>query len=321
MMWTGALLASYAIALGTGGAFALRRAAWADRAPRLGLLAWQVLSLSVLLAIALSGLVMISPGLGAQDDLSMLVSSFTMLGQGHFSHAASALWCLAFIGVATATIGTVAIAALRAFFRSRRDRSAHLAQLAVVGSHDALTGATVVDHPIAAAYCLPGRNPAVVMTTAAMDVLDAAELSAVLEHERAHLRGRHDLILAASGALRRSLGFIPLFRWGHPEQARLLELIADDAAAGTASRRTVATAMLHMAESAVRLPALGAGGSHAAERVERMLRPSRPLSRVQACVAAVLLAVIAIVPVGLALAPAATAAGLEACGPAGPSMS
>ena len=41
-----------------------------------------------------------------------------------------------------------------------------------------------------AAYCVPGRPATIVLTSGALAVLDPAQLTAVLAHERAHLAGR-----------------------------------------------------------------------------------------------------------------------------------
>lgn len=45
------------------------------------------------------------------------------------------------------------------------------------------------------AYCLPGAGDRIVLTQAALDRLGPPELTAVLEHEQAHLDQRHDLLL------------------------------------------------------------------------------------------------------------------------------
>ena len=88
-----------------------------------------------------------------------------------------------------------------------------------------------MEHPAAVAYCLPGRVGTIVLTTAALAALDDAELAAVLAHERAHLRGRHHLVLAAASALAQTLPFLPGLCTAQTELARLLEMIADDKAA------------------------------------------------------------------------------------------
>lgn len=321
MLWTAGLLAVYTLVIGTVGAALLRSTAWASRAPRLAVVVWQILSLSVLLAVALAGVLMLSPGPGAHTDWDGLVWSIQMLSQGNFADAAPALWCALIVTASTLVLTRVSVVVIRHFLGSRRQRARHLRQLALLGRTDGHFGAVVIEHPTAVAYCMPGPSPTVVLTSAAVELLDGQELYAVLEHEKAHLRGRHDLILAWSGGLSRALRVFPLFRWAHEEQSRLLEMVADDAAARRASPLTVASAMLHMAESSVRLPALGAGGGNAPERMNRMLVPARPLARWQTALVAVTVAAAALLPLGIAVAPALATSDLQACGLAGPSPS
>jgi len=79
---------------------------------------------------------------------------------------------------------------------------------------------------------LPARSArTVVLTSAAVAALSDDELGAVLDHERAHLRGRHHLAVAAAAALVATMPILPLFRWARTELACLLEMIADDDAA------------------------------------------------------------------------------------------
>lgn len=47
------------------------------------------------------------------------------------------------------------------------------------------------------AYCLPGVRGRVVVSEGTLDSLAEAEVAAILGHERAHLRARHDLVLEA----------------------------------------------------------------------------------------------------------------------------
>ena len=61
--------------------------------------------------------------------------------------------------------------------------------------------AVVLDAPQRAAYCVPGRPAAIVLTSGALAVLDRAQLGAVLAHERAHLTGRHHLLITLSRGL------------------------------------------------------------------------------------------------------------------------
>ena len=90
--------------------------------------------------------------------------------------------------------------------------------------------AFVLDAARPAVYCVPGRPPTIVLTTGALAVLDPEQLAAVLAHERAHLAGRHHLLLAVTRSLAAVAPFVPLFARGAAEVARLAEMRADDAA-------------------------------------------------------------------------------------------
>jgi Zn-dependent protease with chaperone function len=108
-------------------------------------------------------------------------------------------------------------------------------------------GATVVlDAPQPAAYCVPGRPAAIVLTSGALAVLDRAQLGAVLAHERAHLAGRHHLLISLSRGLAASFPRVPVFTRGPAEVARLAEMCADDAAARRTGRPALLSALLAM---------------------------------------------------------------------------
>lgn len=129
------------------------------------------------------------------------------------------------------------------------------------------------------------------------------------------MRERHDLILATSRGLERAWRGVPHFPLGGiEEQKRLLELAADDAAARHGARRTVASAMVRMAESPIPLPALGAGGADVVARVDRMLAPHRPMGLPAMTAVVATLVLVAALPLLAAAVPLATTAGLQACG-------
>jgi Zn-dependent protease with chaperone function len=134
--------------------------------------------------------------------------------------------------------------------------------------------AIVLDAPQPAAYCVPGRPATIVLTTAALAILDDDQLSAVLAHERAHLAGRHHLLTGLSRGLAAVLPAVPLFARGPQEVARLAELRADDAAARRSGRRPLVAALLAMGTgTAVPAAALGATGGATLARVQRLLSP------------------------------------------------
>lgn len=118
------------------------------------------------------------------------------------------------------------------FVITARSRSRHHAASArIIGRRVAGVDGLVVDAPQKMAYCLGGRPATVVITSAAVAALDRPQLDAVLAHERAHLAGRHHLLLAAVRALAVSLPRIRLFSVAHTEIVTLLEMCADDTAA------------------------------------------------------------------------------------------
>jgi Zn-dependent protease with chaperone function len=123
----------------------------------------------------------------------------------------------------------------------------------------------------------------VVLTSGAIAALDDRKLAAVLAHERAHLRGHHHLVVAATKVLRSAFPFVPAFRWAHDEVGRLVELVADDVAARHCGPRVLADALVTLAadgEPHTTPPiALGAYGSAVAARLQRLLTPTPSLGR------------------------------------------
>jgi Zn-dependent protease with chaperone function len=139
-----------------------------------------------------------------------------------------------------------------------------------------VSAAVVLDAAQRVAYCVPGRRATIVVTSAALAVLDPAQLTAVLAHERAHLAGRHHLLIALTRALAASFPAVPLFTRGPAEVARLAELCADDAAARRSGRPALITALLAMGTgAAVPAAALAATACAVTARVQRLLEPPR----------------------------------------------
>jgi len=129
-----------------------------------------------------------------------------------------------------------------------------------VGRADRRLGAVVVDYGEPAAYSLPGAHQPIVLTTAAIEALDDAQLTAVLAHERAHQRGHHHLLVLVAGSLAAAFPRVPAFRHGHERVTYLVELLADDEAAKTTSRLKAAEALLALGAPALAAPlTLGAG--------------------------------------------------------------
>ena len=139
----------------------------------------------------------------------------------------------------------------------------------------------VLDHPVAAVYCLPGRaprgRPRVVFTTGALDRLDDGELAAVLAHEHAHLTERHDLVAMPFLAWMTAFPWFPGVRRAKTSVAVLLELVADDRALRVADPAALASALARIGGGDNTAPAgaLAITGGGVLLRVQRLLHPPR----------------------------------------------
>ena len=114
------------------------------------------------------------------------------------------------------------------------------------------------------------------MTTGALRCLDDRQLEAVLAHERAHLSGRHHLVLTFASALQEAFPAVGFFAVAARQIGELIEVAADDAAIRREHRLTLAGALLAVATAGVPAGALGAGGTAAAQRIRRLIDPPHP---------------------------------------------
>ena len=194
-----------------------------------------------------------------------------------------------------------------------RDRRRHRALLSLLAHGDPkVPGALVVDYPAAAAYCVPGLRSRIVISAGTLDLLDQAELAAVLAHERAHLRERHDLVLLPFTALARAFPWSVLVQRSYASVALLVEMLADDHAARQRPARELVTALIRV--GAAGTPGTPAGTLAAAEegaegeggvtaRVERLLTPAPGLSLAALILITSTAAALVVVPAALLVMP------------------
>jgi Zn-dependent protease with chaperone function len=211
--------------------------------------------------------------------------------------------------LAGAVVARTALAAFGHVRTAGRQALRHAQTARLAGHREPALGAVVVEHPQPAAYCVAGRCPTVIVTTAAMAALDSGQLDAVLAHERAHLAGRHHALKAAARVGRQVLPFLPLLRDAQAQVTRLAELQADDAAIRAADPRALATALVVLATPAhpAPAPALAAAATDALQRIHRLLGPAEPLGRLRRHLLRATAATLALAPVLVALTPAVAA--------------
>ena len=296
------------VAIGSAfGASALVKASWPRRSPAAAILLWQALGLASGLAAVgtLIGLAMPASTVGVvrsvlragalirAGDVFRLAGMFGAAGGTPMIIVAVRLTCLAAGLALLASLCWVLLAASAAALQARRRQRALLTLLA--HGDPKVPGALVVDYPTAAAYCLPGLRSQIVVSVGTLELLGRGELAAVLAHERAHLRERHDLVLLPFIALLRAFPKSATCTDAHRAVALLIEMLADDHALRARPARELVSALVRFGTAGT-CPApagtLAAGEGEVAARVTRLMLPVRPLPTAAVlaiCLAAALL--------------------------------
>ncbi|MDT0276082.1 M56 family metallopeptidase [Blastococcus goldschmidtiae] len=288
-------------------------AGWTDRSPRLAVAAWQAASAGVLVSVVLAGLALLVPAGAVADGLASILDACAATIAAVYGSPGQLAAVLAGVLLSGGVLLRLSWVAVRTRLRDQRERRRLRATILAGARPEQSLGAVLLDSDHAAAFCLPGRLRTVVVTTAALHTLSADELAAVLAHERAHLRGRHHLAVGAARILDRAFPGMPLFSRSRAEIERLVELLADDAAARRVNRVEVASALVTLAGMRAPAPALAAAQGAGVLRVARLLRPAAPLGAAQRMVAATSAVLVVAGPVALATWPLVSAVSSGLC--------
>lgn len=283
-------------------------ATWTDRAPRLAVCAWQAISVGIVTAAVLAGLTLIVPASAISGGLAAFLDACATTIAHVYSSPGRVPGLVLGGLLAVAVPSRLALMALRQVARNRVERR-RLRFSVLLGAHRSRhLGAHVVDCQQAAAFCIPGRHATIVLTTAALERLSADELAGVLAHERAHLRGRHHVPVSAARILARAFPRLPVFRHARAETERLVELVADDAAAREVDRVEVASALVSLAGMKAPTVVMAAAQAAGAVRVNRLLEPAQPLAPIHRFIAVVSAVFVTAAPLAVALWPLLAAA-------------
>ncbi len=249
----------------------LARAAWPLRAPRAAVVLWQAIALAAVLSAFSAGLALavrlFVPNVEGRPTAD-IGQQIAVLGWP--------VW-LASVAVLAGTLligARLIVAVVEVAIGTRRRRARHRMIVDLLGeSRRELDGVRVLDVPEPLAYCLPGVRSRVVLSRGTLSALDEPELAAILGHERAHLRARHDLVLEAFIAVHTA--FPRFVRSGSALNAvrLLVELLADDAALRAAGPKPLARALVTCACGPTPAGALAAGGPSTVIRVRRLSGP------------------------------------------------
>ncbi|WP_152365283.1 M56 family metallopeptidase [Microlunatus speluncae] len=248
--------------------------------PRAAVVLWQAGTVAALVSVIGAGVLIALPIMGdpglvlrlppAEAMITVLVAAFTAIVIGRL------IWSLIMVGADTSA-------------RRRRHRVA----VDLLGRTDetrSIRGLRILAEKLPMAYCLPGlRESRVVLSAGALDRLSEDEVTAVLEHEAAHVRARHDLVLDAFQALHRAFPVMVRSEMPWLRSQLLVEMLADDAARRRTGPLPLARALVAMAGAPSPSAALAAGDRDIALRVARLAHPDPPPKRRHALAALVYL--------------------------------
>jgi Zn-dependent protease with chaperone function len=254
----------------------LARATWPLRAPRAAMVLWQAVALAAVLSAFSAGIAIatrvLMPGPDGRPTASII---------GAAGRLGWPLWT-AYIAVFALTVlvgARLMIAVVQVVIANRRRRAHHRMVVDLVGvGHDAplaqrrtrTRDLRILDVPQPIAYCLPGVRSRVVVSEGTLTTLADDEVAAILTHERAHLRARHDLVLEAFTAVHAAFPRLVRSASALGAVRLLVELLADDAAVRAAGRAPLARALVACASGRTPSGALAAGGTSTVLRVRRL---------------------------------------------------
>jgi len=251
----------------------LARATWPSRAPRAAIVLWQAIALAAVLSAFSAGISIASrlfvPGPDGRPTAT-IASEIDVLGWP--------LWTtyLAVFALTLVIGARLAVAIVQVAIATRRRRAHHRMVVDLVGksrkwAHSrAGDGLRILDVEEPLAYCLPGVRSRVVVSEGTLTTLADNEIAAILSHERAHLRARHDLVLEMFMAVHAAFPRFVRSASALDAVRLLIEMLADDAAVRAAGPTPLARALVACATGRTPAGALAAGGPTTVVRVRRL---------------------------------------------------
>jgi Zn-dependent protease with chaperone function len=224
---------------------ALQRVDLRRRDPLLLIVAWLVSMAGVLLATATGVLLLLLPDHGPGASLLAAVHSCWSAVQHGSPPRVEEVAGVIGVALLVAFAARLAVVSVRGFRKRCHKRQENLSVLRLV-ARPVTSPSDILwlahDQPLA--FSMAGRPGTVVATEGLTRHLDPGAVAAVLAHERAHLNGRHHLLVAIADAVRATFPFVPLFRDAPRAIRDLVELAADVVAARDCGPVAVRTALL-----------------------------------------------------------------------------
>ncbi len=279
----------------------LSRARWPYRTPRAALVLWQSVALAAVLSAFGSGLAIASLLL-VPDPRGRPTTSLI----GEIRALSLPLW-VAYVVVFALTLlvgARLIYMVVRVGIHTRRRRARHRLLVDLLDQGGEFSGQRAADIRVLAAaepiaYCLPGLRRRVVLSQGTFASLSESELTAIVSHERSHLRARHDLVLEAFTAAHEAFPRFVRSKSALDSVKLLIELLADDSAIKVTGPTPLARALVACSNSTAPQGAMAVGGPTTLIRIQRL---SGPLGDPRIAIAAYLVAAAILVVPTLAVA-------------------
>ncbi|HEY5878063.1 MAG TPA: M56 family metallopeptidase [Nakamurella sp.] len=300
----GGVLVLVGLMLAAPVSIALAGARWTRRAPGWSLLLWQAVCLAAGFCVV-AGLVLLAVEPAGHTLIGAAAGWLAALLRGTLDVPWWRVTCgLAALAITGVLLTTLARTAWRTVSRRRVHRQLLdlLSRPAPVPVPLGAGGQVrVMDHRSAVAYTLPGLHSRLVVSTGLLDLLTPAELTAVIEHERAHLRARHDILIMPFQSWVAAFGRVRGVREAGRSVGELTEMLADDVACARCAPGALASALTRVAlerpgAPGGPAPVSGAAGSGTCvtDRVRRLTRPDPLPAAMRALIAGSAAALLAI---------------------------
>ncbi|MGW5746972.1 M56 family metallopeptidase [Amycolatopsis sp. NPDC003861] len=270
-----------ALAIGVGAPAVLRQvlAVGVSAASRLWI--WLVLVAGFFGTLIAAAVVAVVPGHGPAMQLIGLVhgcwQSLRHGGRPRLEEVVGTISVVVLVGL----LGTMLVVFLK--HRKRQDvlHRKHVDALSILSRRE---GGPIhtwwLPLPGVMAYSVAGSPSLIVATEGLALQLSPEQLAAVLEHERAHLRGRHHFLVGLARVLAKVLPWVPLARRSPEFVAAAVELCADAAAASAHGLDTVRAALNRMVGTRERPPmSLAMAEDYVGLRLKHLKAGRRPALR------------------------------------------
>jgi Zn-dependent protease with chaperone function len=251
----------------------LARATWPSRAPRAAIVLWQSIALAAVLSAFSAGIAIASrlfaPGADGRPTAT-IATEIDALGWPSW------ILYLAVFALTLMVGARLAVAIVQVAIATRRRRAHHRMVVDLVGKSRkwaharAGDGLRVLEVKEPLAYCLPGVRSRVVVSEGTLTTLADNEIAAILSHERAHLRARHDLVLEMFTAVHAAFPRFVRSASALDAVRLLIEMLADDSAVRAEGPTPLARALVACATGRTPAGALAAGGPTTVVRVRRL---------------------------------------------------